>query len=84
MKKIKKIVGTHHTIEKVVEEYEEIKGTYLYDLLYDLPEFERQVIMLYGELKSYRKVAKCTNRSYFTIGSIIRDFKCRIKTKVKL
>ena len=70
---IKKV--THHTVDKVIEEYEEMEGSRLYNYLYSLPEFDRIVIMLYGELKSYRKVAKCTNRTYFIVGEIIRDFK---------
>ena len=77
MRKIKEDIKkvTHHTVDKVVEEYEEIEGTRLYNYLYSLPEFDRIVIMLYSELKSYRKVAKCTNRTYFIVGEIIRDFK---------
>jgi hypothetical protein len=74
---IKKI--THHTVDKVIEEYEELEGSRLYNYLYSLPEFDRIVIMLYGELKSYRKVAKCTNRTYFIVGEIIRDFKRNYK-----
>lgn len=70
---IKKV--THHTVDKVIEEYEEMEGSRLYNYLYSLPEFDRVVIMLYGELKSYRKVAKCTNRTYFIVGEIIRNFK---------
>ena len=77
MRKIKEDIKkvTHHTVDKVIEEYEEIEGSRLYNYLYSLPEFDRIVIMLYGELKSYRKVAKCTNRTYFTVGEIIRNFK---------
>lgn len=77
MRKIKEDIKkvTHHTVDKVVEEYEEIEGSRLYNYLYSLPEFDRIVIMLYGELKSYRKVAKCTNRTYFIVGEVIRNFK---------
>ena len=77
MRKIKEDIKkvTHHTVDKVIEEYEEIEGSRLYNYLYSLPEFDRVVIMLYGELKSYRKVAKCTNRTYFIVGEIIRNFK---------
>lgn len=77
MRKIKEDIKkvTHHTVDKVIEEYEEMEGSRLYNYLYSLPEFDRIVIMLYGELKSYRKVAKCTNRTYFIVGEIIRDFK---------
>ena len=77
MRKIKEDIKkvTHHTVDKVIEEYEEMKGSRLYNYLYSLPDFDRVVIMLYGELKSYRKVAKCTNRSYFIVGEIIRNFK---------
>lgn len=81
MRKIKEDIKkvTHHTVDKVVEEYEEMEGSRLYKYLYSLPEFDRIVIMLYGELKSYRKVAKCTNRTYFIIGEIIRQFKKNYK-----
>ena len=81
MRKIKEDIKkiTHHTVNKVVEEYEEMEGSRLYKYLYSLPEFDRIVIMLYGELKSYRKVAKCTNRTYFIVGEIIRDFKKNYK-----
>ena len=72
---------TYHTLVKVIEEYEELSGTKLYKYLYSLPEFDRTVIMLYGELKSYRKVAKCTNRTYFIVGEIIRDFKRNYKMR---
>ena len=77
MRKIKEDIKkvTHHTLDKIIEEFEEIEGSRLYNYLYSLPEFDRIVIMLYGELKSYRKVAKCTNRTYFIVGEIIRDFK---------
>lgn len=77
MRKIKEDIKkvTHHTVDKIIEEFEEIEGSRLYNYLYSLPEFDRIVIMLYGELKSYRKVAKCTNRTYFIVGEIIRDFK---------
>lgn len=77
MRKIKEDIKkvTHHTVDKVIEEYEEMEGSRLYNYLYSLPEFDRVVIMLYGELKSYRKVAKCTNRTYFIVGEIIRNFK---------
>lgn len=77
MRKIKEDIKkvTHHTVDKVIEEYEEMEGSRLYKYLYSLPEFDRVVIMLYGELKSYRKVAKCTNRTYFIVGEIIRNFK---------
>lgn len=77
MRKIKEDIKkvTHHTLNKIIEEYEEIEGSSLYNYLYTLPEFDRIVIMLYGELKSYRKVAKCTNRTYFIVGEIIRNFK---------
>lgn len=81
MRKIKEDIKniTHHTVDKVVEEYEEMAGSRLYKYLYSLPEFDRVVIMLYGELKSYRKVAKCTNRTYFIVGEIVRDFKKNYK-----
>lgn len=81
MRKIKEDIKkvTHHTVDKVIEEYEEIEGSRLYNYLYSLPEFDRIVIMLYGELKSYRKVAKCTNRTYFVVGEIIRNFKRNYK-----
>lgn len=77
MRKIKEDIKkvTHHTVDKIIEEFEEIEGSRLYNYLYSLPEFDRIVIMLYGELKSYRKVAKCTNRTYFIVGEIIRNFK---------
>ena len=80
MRKIKEVLTvTHHTVDKVIEEYEEMEGSRLYKYLYSLPEFDRVVIMLYGELKSYRKVAKCTNRTYFIVGEIIRQFKKNYK-----
>lgn len=81
MRRIKEDIRkiTHHTVDKVIEEYEEMEGSRLYNYLYSLPEFDRTVIMLYGELKSYRKVAKCTNRTYFIVGEIIRDFKRNYK-----
>lgn len=81
MRKIKEDIKkiTHHTVDKVIEEYEEMEGSRLYKYLYSLPEFDRVVIMLYGELKSYRKVAKCTNRTYFIVGEIIRQFKKNYK-----
>lgn len=81
MRRIKEDIRkvTHHTVDKVIEEYEEMEGSRLYNYLYSLPEFDRTVIMLYGELKSYRKVAKCTNRTYFVVGEIIRDFKRNYK-----
>ena len=77
MRKIKEDIKkvTHHTVDKIIEEFEEIEGSRLYNYLYSLPEFDRIVIMLYSELKSYRKVAKCTNRTYFIVGEIIRNFK---------
>ena len=81
MRKIKEDIKkiTHHTVDKVIEEYEELEGSRLYKYLYSLPEFDRIVIMLYGELKSYRKVAKCTNRTYFIVGEIVRQFKKNYK-----
>lgn len=81
MRKIKEDIKkiTHHTVDKVIEEYEEMEGSRLYKYLYSLPEFDRIVIMLYGELKSYRKVAKCTNRTYFIVGEIVRSFKKNYK-----
>ena len=81
MRKIKEDIKkvTHHTVDKVIEEYEEMEGSRLYNYLYSLPEFDRIVIMLYGELKCYRKEAKCTNRTYFIVGEIIRDFKRNYK-----
>lgn len=81
MRKIKEDIKliTHHTLDKVIEEYEEMNDSRLYKYLYSLPEFDRTVIMLYGELKSYRKVANCTNRTYFIVGEIIRDFKKNYK-----
>lgn len=81
MRKIKEDIKkiTHHTVDKVIEEYEEMEGSRLYKYLYSLPEFDRIVIMLYGELKSYRKVAKCTNRTYFIVGEIVRGFKKNYK-----
>lgn len=81
MRRIKEDIRkiTHHTVDKVIEEYEEMEGSRLYNYLYSLPEFDRTVIMLYGELKSYRKVAKCTNRTYFIVGEIIRQFKKNYK-----
>ena len=83
MRRIKEDIRkiTHHTLNKIIEEYEEMEGTKLYKYLYSLPEFDRTVIMLYGELKSYRKVAKCTNRTYFIVGEIIRDFKRNYKMR---
>ena len=83
MRRIKEDIRkiTHHTLNKIIEEYEEMEGTKLYKYLYSLPEFDRIVIMLYGELKSYRKVAKCTNRTYFIVGEIIRDFKRNYKMR---
>lgn len=81
MRKIKEDIKliTHHTLDKVIEEYEEMNDSRLYKYLYSLPAFDRTVIMLYGELKSYRKVANCTNRTYFIVGEIIRDFKKNYK-----
>lgn len=81
MRKIKEDIKnvTHHTVDKIIEEYEEMNGSSLYKYLYSLPEFDRIVIMLYGELKSYRKVANCTNRTYFIVGEIIRNFKKNYK-----
>lgn len=81
MRKIKEDIKkiTHHTVDNVIKEYEEMEGSRLYKYLYSLPEFDRIVIMLYGELKSYRKVAKCTNRTYFIVGEIIRVFKKNYK-----
>ena len=81
MRKIKEDIKkiTHHTVDKVIEEYEELEGSRLYKYLYSLPEFDRVVNMLYGELKSYRKVAKCTNRTYFIVGEIVRQFKKNYK-----